>query len=388
MNRIVSKTFLLLVFFCFYMVTDVYTQKNYAKNTHVKFSNKVLGDNYVVDYTFKDHNGQLQTYNFEFDIEKTKADIKQFGVPESMFEPFLNTPDVQKRRAQMTSNGLFKLAGTQLNPDKSAIVAFYRAIYCKPIAERIVETLAQTGMDNRNQRIELAMRFVQDIPYGVPQNVRNDKYTGGLLTPPEILTQYNYGDCDSKTVLFIGILSYLVDAYDLLFVGIPGHVLSAIRAEPISGQTYYIMQDGDYVIAETAGPGARKFGEKGDNYDGGATIERVDIKQNRYKYIDPDSLYAMENAPINKAPKSKFAIRIENKAGKDLLFKISPNSQQWNRFELKNGQSYDFEFQNQSYGYFSISTNQKVAHYRIYSFREYYISWNAEENIFDLMYYR
>lgn len=380
----------ILIIFVIALLIPLYlnAQKNYAKNSHIKYNKRVENGKYIINYTFKDHWNKLRNIHLEFDKEKTDRMIKQYGIPESMFDPFISTLEVKKKRSIMLRNGLFTEKGKQLVPDKSALVAYYSDVFCKPIARQIVNLLIDEGRDTRNQRIEMTMRLVQDIPYGVPANTRNKIYTGGLVTPPEILTQFGYGDCDSKAVLFVGIMSYLVDPYDILFIGIPGHVLTAIRAEPIPGQTYYIMQDGDYVIAETAGPGRKGFGQKGDHYTGSARIERIDLKSASYSYVDPDELIEKMNAPISKKPKSKNAIRIENKSGKRLVFRLSPNGQNWNQFSLANATSYDYDFGNQSYGYFRISTNKKVVRYRIYSFRDYYISWNADRGIFDLYYYK
>ena len=64
------------------------------------------------------------------------------------------------------------------------------------------------------------MKFVQDIPYGLPyeKRVRSKyggyKYDDGIFAPNEVLIK-GYGDCDSKTFLFACIVSHMINPDDI-----------------------------------------------------------------------------------------------------------------------------------------------------------------------------
>ena len=126
----------------------------------------------------------------------------------------------------------------------------------------------------------MAMKFVQDIPYAIPKESRRI-YKNGYITPLEVLIE-GYGDCDSKTILFVCIMSFLIPEDDILFVSIPGHIFSAIKYDddnfkknnsdnyiPYTQRkecnsktgTYLEYKNDKYFICETAGPGRPYYGQ-------------------------------------------------------------------------------------------------------------------------------
>ena len=270
MKSLVSTLILLII-------SNVTAQSDYSKNQHVSHSVKKKQGNYIVSYTFKDHEERICKITFTMDREGVDRDIKSFGIPQSMFEPYSIVPEVLEERKRILKKGLFKKKGNNLVVDKSAMVNQY-SNYTSSIAEWMKDYLKNKNEDSRLNRIRLAMKFVQDIPYGIPREDRK-WYNGGVYATPAILVN-GYGDCDTKAILFVGILCHLIDPDDIRFAGEPGHVYTVIKAKPsvmrnLDSQKYYFKLNGRrFYVAETAGPGRWEFGE-----EGGYKHDRVEIEQ-------------------------------------------------------------------------------------------------------------
>lgn len=242
--------------------------QNYLRNNHVAIESFQKDDLYLVDYTFRDQFNQSQQVSINLPVAQTRRMVSRFGIPSDMLGPYMATEEVIRLRNQIMREGLFS-PGKVITVDLSAATSYYRP-FARQIADQLTQKLIESGQDSRSNRIEMAMKFVQDIPYGIPQFDEADRYYGGLLTPPEVLL-YRYGDCDSKTVLFAGILSYMIDPDDIVFLRCPDHVLTGISGEPEKGQ-FYVVASGDskkYILAETAGPGRVAWGNPGSNYQAG-----------------------------------------------------------------------------------------------------------------------
>ena len=120
------------------------------------------------------------------------------------------------------------------------------------------------------------MKFVQDIPYGVPEESYSDKHDDGCFAPIEVLLE-GYGDCDSKAFLFVCILSHMINPNDIIFVHSENHLLSAVRNREIAGGKYFSHKKKEYYICETAGPGRPLFGKRSINL-GNCNLYPLSIK--------------------------------------------------------------------------------------------------------------
>jgi hypothetical protein len=221
----------------------------------------------------------LRTFEFSWNKAKTIKDIARYGVPISFFENVTTPVTMTKARKKAIKRGLFMQSDKFLKPNRSAIVSFYRP-YCKAIAGGIITTLINEGSDNRLNRIEMAMKFVQDIPYGVPEIKDSTWEVYGIYTPPEVLIRM-FGDCDSKAILFSGILSYLINVNDLLFL-FQGHnhALVAIKGTPTTTQKYIEVDKEKYILCDVTGPDRLALGDDGNKFDAtvGYKVEKVRIK--------------------------------------------------------------------------------------------------------------
>ncbi len=259
---------------------NLFSQKNYQANDHVGYRVAVEGEDYVIRYTFRDHEENTCSITWKLNKQQTDRDIQLFGIPQSMFDPYPVTPEVMASRRRILEEGMFMRRGNSLVVDKNAMVNAYSP-YTKIVADWMINYLKEYYVDTRQNRIDLAMSFVQDIPYGIPEDLDPNWYYGGVIATPNVFT-CGYGDCDTKAILFAGILCHLIDPGEIRFAGEPGHMYTIIKADEsrvnIGRNTaYFKLDDGKYFVAETAGPGRLNFGEKGRFRYRGARIEEVEF---------------------------------------------------------------------------------------------------------------
>lgn len=274
MNRFVT-----FFFFISSLAFGQDTPKDYACNDHVGFRVDSVNGIYKISYTFKDNFDLIRTFKWSFDAIITQKDIKRFGVPVSFYDNITELKTISKERKKMIKHGFYMQSGQFLKPDRSAMISFYRP-YCKPISGGIISLLESENRNTRTNRINMAIKFVQDIPYGIPEIADSTWEVYGMFTPPEVLLRM-YGDCDSKAILLSCILSYLIDSYDilLLFQG-HDHALLAIKGLPGKDQEYIEVENEKYILADVTGPARLSWGDSGNKFDAlvGYKIEKVKIK--------------------------------------------------------------------------------------------------------------
>jgi hypothetical protein len=254
-------------------------QEKYSKNDHVEIDCTTTSTHYIVDYKFKDHLDYEHVFKMSLERFKMDTMIEKYGLPKSYFKNYRKKDaKLIEQRKKLAKESFFILEGGVLKKDKKALVNYYRGMTA-PIANFIIDYLEKSNQDTRANRIEMAMKFVQDIPYGLPKDKKNDgKF--GYITPPEVLIE-GYGDCDSKTILFVCIMSYLIPTNDIVYVSTPGHIFSAIKDYDTSkllkhSEEYipytqrqfntldldkYVEFNGDiYFVCETAGSARPNYG--------------------------------------------------------------------------------------------------------------------------------
>lgn len=252
--------------------------KEYKRNPHAKLKSSENGGIYTLDYTFKDHKNRKQHFVLSYKMKDIKEMTHQFGFPRAFTGSFrMKKTELkrwQKLRDQALLEGLFMVSGKNLRPNPSSIVTFYSRIFCEQIAQQIVAALNVYGTDTERERIEMAMKFVQDIPYAIPYQNDPDYLYGGVVTPPQVL-YLKKGDCDSKSFLFAGILTFLIDWRNIAFITVPGHLLTAVHTQPDKGMAVVEYKKRPYVVAETAGPGRNNLGVKAKYKAGNVTLEKL-----------------------------------------------------------------------------------------------------------------
>ena len=229
---------------------------------------------YTVKFTFQDHDKNEWTWNWSYPVEVTDQMILKFGIPFSIFEPYYAVDSVIRKRDRQINEGMFYMQDNFVGPDLMAMINYYRP-FLEPIATLTDQTLGDNATSR--ERIELVMKFTQDIPYCIPPNQLQDKYTGGLFPPPQVFLNM-YGDCDSKVVIFTGVLSHF-DDYEMLIMKETGHVLTGVAGIPKPYDVFYEYKNKKYIMAETAGPGRNKFGMIQDPYKKINEVDPVVIEE-------------------------------------------------------------------------------------------------------------
>jgi hypothetical protein len=339
-------------------------------------------DQYIIDYTFKDHYDHLQQYILRLPLNFTKNEISVFGIPQWLFEPYADSDYNRLVRNKTITAGLFMVDGNKIEVDKNAVIAYYAETFGRPIAEMIIQSLEEYERDTRRDRIEMAMRFVQDIPYGIPDYGNTNRHFGGVSPPPGVLCN-GYGDCDSKALLFASIIIYLVPAEDFVFLNQPDHVLSAIKDEAKDGDTFIKYNGKQFLLAETAGPAKRSLGEKGDYFGNEWEVEPLRIAAPK---ILPHKSQVTSFLPAAlEEPKEKNLLILRNSSEKILHFQLSPNGSQWKNFALNENSIGHYRFENETAVYIKIkdiTENRRVL--RIATGNAYNLSFNKTKKMWEL----
>jgi hypothetical protein len=296
----------LLTLFTF-AATFLFAQTNYHKNSHVKHESFQYGEHYRVAFTFKDQFGKIRNFKLQYPKAKTDVMTERFGVPKKIYESSANTWKAKTQKDNWLEQGLFRnyldSGKSFVSADPHRCVSFYAQVYCRPIASLIIQILKRENKDTRTERIRMAMKFTQDMPYAIPTSYVGEKYVHGINPIPSILTE-GYGDCDSKAFMYAGILCYLISPEDIAFVGIPKHLLCAVVMPIEEREQYPIgfeLRGKYYALTETAGPGRSDIGQKGEVYDGVHNVERLRFNPaegNKWQKREYKSEYDMKKGQV------------------------------------------------------------------------------------------
>ena len=361
---------------------DALAQKQYAKNPHVVYEVESDGETYTVNYTFKDHYGNLQHFTISLPVEYTDQEIEVFGIPKWLFEPYIDNAQNRNVRDTELAKGLFKIVDNVIEVDKSAVIDHYSETFCQPIAEMIVSSLENYKRDTRNDRIEMAIRFVQDIPYGIPIFADKNRHFGGVTPPPALLIN-GYGDCDSKAILFASILIYLIPANEIVFLNQSEHVLSAVKGEPNGTLTFIEFKGDDYLIAETAGPGERKLGEKGNYYRNKFFVEQLTINTPEPLIFKTEVTDHLPMAPPDLSHKKNVLV-ITNQSDKVFRFQLSQDKTYWKSFTLPANRIGQYTFEGEMEVFLKIADKaDKPDLYKLQTGNAYKFSYNSRNKLWE-----
>ena len=111
-----------------------------------------------------------------------------------------------------------------------------------PLLDRISRGLDEQQW-NAVEATRWLLRFVQDIPYRIPEN-----HAFGVL-PPALVASQNWGDCDSKSLLLLHLLRRVGIDAQITVSNIHKHAMVGVFV-PTSGATFR-YRNRDYAWAET-----------------------------------------------------------------------------------------------------------------------------------------
>lgn len=368
----------------FLFSTGLFAQKELEKNSHVIYEVVLDESIYSIQYRFMDHFGNYQNYELVLPYSYTQQAIKKFGIPKWLFDPYVDSEHNRKIRQQEMSNGLFMLDDNLIEVDKSAVILYYSPHFYKPIAEMIISSLADYGRDTRRDRIEMTMRFVQDIPYAIPDMNDKNRHFGGVIPPPEILIN-GYGDCDSKVLLFVGILMHLIPGDDIIFLNQNDHVLSAVEENPEKGLTYIEFKGRDYLLAETSGPGKRLLGQKGNYYK-----DRFKVETLRFNPPEPlpyrtDAVSAKPK--LNMEPIENNVLVINNISERGFKFQISGDNHHWENFYLSSKSFGNYILEKDQPVYLRFRERGSVFNvFKMHTGNYYSFTWNDKKKEWEIQF--
>lgn len=168
-----------------------------------------------------------------------------------------------------TSKGFTVDADRTILPDHAR-----EAVESAPSLRALADALA-AGLPSDDPRAfaERALHFVQSIPY----EKRKGGGDAGFRRPLSLLVK-NKGDCDGKTVLFLGLMRARHPQLPMAVVLVPEHAFAAVAIEPHSGERT-IREDGvQYVILEPVGPAQVDIGEPSKAGRRGMRFGRAELR--------------------------------------------------------------------------------------------------------------
>nr|WP_136250507.1 hypothetical protein [Ningiella ruwaisensis] len=140
--------------------------------------------------------------------------------------------------------------------------------YAKESADALMPVVEaiKTIQDNANDArefIEIALSWMQSIPYDVMEN-RLSSNGAGFVSPKDLLLQ-NQGDCDSKATFLAALLQAYNQGVKQNMVLLPEHALLAVALNPQPNDEFITHKGLTYILLEAAGPGYFAVGEASDS---------------------------------------------------------------------------------------------------------------------------
>ncbi len=234
----------------------------YKKNDWTSQSTSSDNQYYTYNYKFRDLSNQTHIWKWSSPKKECDQLIKRFGVPSSIYEPYLATPEVISKRNKQLKDGYFRVINNVVSPDYPALVEV-----CRPLVTGIVDLVKQTVINedlSARGRDELIMSFIQDIPYGIPPNNYGGKSISGMFPPPLSLNK-KWGDCDTKAGLFASIYLSMPNT-SMVLLESPGHISVGLEGIPGPYDNAVNFEGKNYIFCEPVGPGKIPLGHARSPY--------------------------------------------------------------------------------------------------------------------------
>ena len=239
------------------------TPYQYQKTPLTRQSVEITKKTYSFKYKFSSPSNEWFEWSWKYKRLETNEMINKFGISKSIFEPFQATEKNVKSRNRIIKTSLFKKEGNVISPDFNRMIPFYMG-FTSPLYALTIRTLGKDSTPR--ERVEFLLRFVQDIPYGIPPTRSNSKVISGVLSPPQIFIE-KWGDCDSKVLLLSSILAH-EPRYKILLLHLDKHLLMAFEGRPHPNDAYIIFQGKNFILADPTGPARLPLGNPGPDFKG------------------------------------------------------------------------------------------------------------------------
>lgn len=234
--------------------------KNFTSHGY-KILGKLNGEIASLTYSFPLIKNDESKFQIALHSKNVSSIVNNFGASTSCFgrrdeKTFeLKTTSIEYLKREMNKDGFYFNSFSDYGINYNHIIDISKELTTQ-IAYFIVQELQNKGRDNYVNRVIATLNFVQFIPYGVPDFDQNQNTYFGVAIPHESLT-ISYSDCDSKSVLFSGILHHLIASENIIMVGCTadggGHMIVGVSNLPFYGQS--ITHNGkNYLLLETTTP--------------------------------------------------------------------------------------------------------------------------------------
>lgn len=284
-----------LIIFSFSSYADL-PPPQYEKNSYTVEKSSVVGRRRFFTYGIKDHVGAYRELKWNINALDPESFMHIFGLKPKYTENFDATETEIKYSMMINKNG-------NLYFDYSKIVEESRPLI-KPLYLEFKKIFKKYDLSTR-EKIELVMRFLQDIPYGIPPANYKGKYIGELFPPIELLIS-TWGDCDSKSLLMATILSFEREFYDkMAVIDVPGHALLGFRLT-LGPYDKFVHYNGmPYIYAEPVGLSRTPLGMTNSPYSRAVEVRPLILMS------PPDGKY-QKHGPTRYFSKAGELLREEN----------------------------------------------------------------------------
>jgi hypothetical protein len=181
------------------------------------------------------------------EVKAASEKIKdKLAVEENTYLIKIDKEQKKKEKAFIERRG-FRVIGDSIGVDYSVCVRNNR-----PRVKKIVERMKKIKKKMTLRKLLFLMSaFIQEIKYGIPPFIENNKIIAGFWVPPKVLVN-NFGDCDSKGVAFASMWTNF-KRYPLVLIKIPNHLFLGL-AIPSIGRDEIMINGLNYTLCEVTGP--------------------------------------------------------------------------------------------------------------------------------------
>lgn len=259
----------------FFFIFSVSTSKGYSqpelyeKKPDIKTQSVRAGSKTFFTFGFKDLDGTYQEWDWSNENQILNDTSNKFGL-------YGKDPKNFSYYDGELEKGFFK-EHFQIGiiPDYGRLAKYYQTL-TYPLYQKW-KALTQKKNLNQRESIELLLRFFQDYPYGVPPDIKDNRFIAGLYVAPLIFTE-GFADCDSKSLLMASVLSH--DSFfkdKMAMILVPGHAFLGINIRPSVYDEYYTLRNIKYVVAEPTGLSRTPLGRKNSPYKRILAIDPINI---------------------------------------------------------------------------------------------------------------
>lgn len=125
----------------------------------------------------------------------------------------------------------------------------------KPVANAFIALYGQNNIRKIASQVAL---WIQQIPY-VDLSDRSQSAGAGFVSPWQLLQQHR-GDCDSKAVLFAGVMRHIAPTMKLAILYFPDHAVIAAQIPAIKDELTVTIEGKPLLIIDATGPAENAIG--------------------------------------------------------------------------------------------------------------------------------